>query len=204
MIGHLEGRIAHKGERLLILDVGGVGYEVEVPSRVLDELPEIGATQRLVTHMLVREDAYKLFGFLDIADRDAFRVLLRSDGVGPAMAIALLSEFTPAELAEHARTENISALSRVPGVGNKTARRLCFNLKDKLSTDIDDAAGAGVGQAGQDTRASGIRDSVTRTLVQQLGFKTLEAKQLVAAVVTPEMDFEQALQAALRASSRGT
>ena len=178
-----------------MLDVAGVGYEVEVPARILDEIADVGGTQLLHTHLMVREDAQKLFGFIDIADRDAFRLLLRTDGVGPAMAMALLSQFTPAELAEHAHANNQTALSRVPGVGKKTAERLCFNLKDKLSP-VTTMATVHTGIASGD-----IGDSVARTLVQQLGFKDKEAKQLVAASMLPDMDYEQALQAALRASA---
>jgi len=195
VIGHLQGSIALKAERTLVLDVAGVGYEVEVPARILADLAEVGGTQRLHTHLMVREDAHKLFGFIDIADRDAFRLLLRTDGVGPAMAMGLLSQFTPAELAEYAHENNQAALSRVPGVGKKTAARLCFNLKDKLSPVAKTAAG----QAG--TAPSAVGDSVARTLVQQLGFKDKEAKLLVEASVLPDMDYEQALQAALRAST---
>ncbi len=195
MIGHLQGSIALKAERTLVVDVAGVGYEVEVPARVLDEIADVGGTQLLHTHLMVREDAHKLFGFINVADRDAFRLLLRTDGVGPAMAMALLSQFTPSELAEHAHENNQAALSRVPGVGKKTAERLCFNLKDRLSP-------VSATVSGQPSIVSGdVGDSVVRTLVQQLGFKDKEAKHLVAASALPDMDYEQALQAALRAST---
>ena len=113
MIGRLEGRLVEKGERLLVLDVGGVGYEVEVPSRAMEEIAEIGETQLLHTHFIVREDAQRLFGFTEMADRDTFRVLIRTDGVGPAMALSLLSEFTPSQLAEHAHNDNQTAFCRV-------------------------------------------------------------------------------------------
>ncbi|MCY4041710.1 MAG: Holliday junction branch migration protein RuvA [Gammaproteobacteria bacterium] len=195
MIGHLRGEITLKCERTLVVDVAGVGYEVEVPARILDDIANVGSTQLLHTHLMVREDAQKLFGFIDVADRDAFRLLLRTDGVGPAMAMALLSQFTPAELAEHAHANNQTALSRVPGVGKKTAERLCFNLKDTLSPVSETATGR------TSTASGDIGDSVARTLVQQLGFKDKEAKQLVTASVLPDMDYEQALQAALRASA---
>lgn len=182
---------------MLVLEVGGVGYEIEVTTRIVDEIAEPGGVQRLHTHLIVREDSQKLVGFIDIADRDLFRVALRADGVGPAMAMALLSTFTPAELAEHAHSENHAALSRVPGIGKKTAAKLCFNLKDKLSPGAQTGAGAATGNAASNT----ISDSVARALVQQLGFNGREARQLVASSVSPEMDFEQALQAALRAST---
>ena len=197
MIGRLQGTIAHRAERLLVVDVGGVGYEVEVPERILDDIAGPGATQLLHTHLIVREDAHKLFGFIDVADRDAFRVLIRTDGVGPAMAMALLSAFTPAELAEYAHSNNQGALSRVPGVGKKTAARLCFNLKDKLGPLSE----IGVGQVTAKAVAGDTAESVVRTLVQQLGFKDREARALVEASVLPDMDYERSLQAALRAST---
>ena len=186
-----------KGERLVVLDVGGVGYEVEVPSRAMEEIAEIGQTQLLHTHFIVREDAQRLFGFTQLPDRDTFRVLIRTDGVGPAMALSLLSEFTPSQLAEHAHNDNQAAFCRVSGIGKKTAGRLCFNLREKL------VAGAiGDGATAQVVAASGsVGESVVRALVQQLGFKAQEAKRLVQIHVEPDMDFEEALQIALRASA---
>ncbi len=202
MIARLEGRVIDKGTRLVLLDVGGVGYELDTPSRVMEEIAEPGETQCLYTHLLVREDAHKLFGFVHVLDRDTFRILLRTEGVGPSMALALLSEFTPDELAEYAHTGNESALCRVSGVGKKTAGRLCFNLKDKLSSSTLGGAGASTASA-----SGQLVEKVARTLAQQLGFKAPEARQLAEAHVTPEMTFEEALQATLRAvggaSSRG-
>lgn len=198
MIGRLEGRILQKGGRLVLLDIAGIGYEIEVPDRAMQELAEHGDTQVLHTHFLVREDSQRLFGFTQASDRDIFRILLRTDGVGPALALSLLSTFSPLQLAEYAHTENIKALSRVSGVGKRTAERLCVNLKHKLTYDesggLSDQtpARAGMGQVG---------DAVEKTLVQQLGFKSQEAKSLVRQVVHADMEFEDALQAALRASA---
>lgn len=197
MIGRLEGRLVEKGERLVVLDVGGVGYEVEVPLRALEELAEIGETQLLHTHFIVREDAQRLFGFSQVRDRDTFRLLIRTDGVGPAMALSLLSEFTPGQLAEHAHNENQAAFCKVSGIGKKTAVRLCFNLKEKLV-----AGTLGDGDAPQTASgSSSVGEAVIRALVQQLGFKAQEAKQLVQAHVNSDMEFEEALQTALRASA---
>ena len=186
-----------KRERLVVLDVGGVGYEVEVPSRAVEEMAEIGETQLLHTHFIVREDAQRLFGFTEMADRDTFRVLIRTDGVGPAMALSLLSEFTPSQLAEHAHNDNQTAFCRVSGIGKKTATRLCFNLKEKLAAG---ALGDGASAQAAPT-SSGVGDAVVRALVQQLGFKAQEANLLVQVHVHPDMEFEEALQTALRASA---
>lgn len=197
MIGRLEGRVVEKGERLLLLDVGGVGYEVEVPARSMEDLAEAGGIQLLHTHFIVREDAQKLFGFTEVLDRDTFRLLIRTDGVGPAMALSLLSEFTPSQLAEHAHNDNQAAFCRVSGIGKKTAGRLCFNLKDRL-----EASTLGGGASAQSLAAtSDVGESVVRALVQQLGFKAQEAKHLVQLHVDSDMEFEEALQTALRASA---
>ncbi len=197
MIGRLEGRLVEKGERLIVLDVGGVGYEVEVPSRAMEEIAEVGETQLLHTHFIVREDAQKLFGFTLKTDRDTFRVLIRTDGVGPAMALSLLSQFTPSQLAEHAHNDNQAAFCQVSGIGKKTATRLCFNLKEKL---VAGTLGDGASAQAVAT-SSGVSEAVIKALVQQLGFKAQEAKLLVQTNVHPDMDFEEALQTALRASA---
>lgn len=197
MIGRLEGRVVAKAERLVVLDVAGVGYEIEVPSRVMEAVAQVGETQLLHTHFIAREDAHRLFGFTEMPDRDTFRLLIRTDGVGPAMAMSLLSEFTPSQLAEHAHTDNQAAFCRVSGIGKKTAGRLCFNLKEKLAADR-----LGDGASAQAAPVSGeVGEAVVRALVQQLGFKAQEARQLVQVNVQPDMDFEQALQSALRASA---
>ena len=197
MIGRLEGHILEKGERRVVLDVAGVGYEIEVPTRALEELSGLGEKQVLHTHFVVREDSQRLFGFTQVPDRDIFRVLLRTDGVGPALALSLLSTFTPGQLAEYAHSQNIQALCKVSGVGKRTAERLCFNLKEKLPPDA--LAGTIPGQAR--TSLGAIGEAVEKTLVQQLGFKALEAKHLVQHSVQADMSFEDALQAALRASA---
>ena len=196
MIGRLEGRILEKGERRVLLDVVGIGYEIEVPDRAMEELADQGESQVLHTHFLVREDSQRLFGFTRVPDRDIFRLLLRTDGVGPALALALLSTFTPVQLAEYAHTDNTKALSQVSGVGKRTAERLCVNLKHKLAYDESQVSDRGPAQPGAGT----MFDAVEKTLVQQLGFKSQEAKSLVRGVVHPDMEFEEALQAALRAS----
>ena len=136
MIGRLTGVIAEKSPPLVLIDVQGVGYEVDVPMSTFYNLPGLGEQVSLLTHFVVREDAQILFGFLSIEERATFRQLIKISGVGPRMALSLLSGLSVAELAQAVAKQDAGRLVKVPGVGKKTAERLLLELKGKLGPDL--------------------------------------------------------------------
>jgi Holliday junction DNA helicase RuvA len=142
MIGRLTGILADKSPPQLLVDVSGVGYELDVPMSTFYNLPALGERVSLLTHFVVREDAQQLFGFLTGAERDTFRQLVRISGVGPRMALALLSGLSVAELAGAVSRQDASRLIKVPGIGKKTAERLLLELKGKLAPDLAAPSGA--------------------------------------------------------------
>jgi len=136
MIGRLTGVIAEKSPPLVLIDVNGVGYEVDVPMSTFYNLPALGERTTLLTHFVVREDAQILFGFGSIEERATFRQLIKISGVGPKMALSLLSGLSVAELALAVSKQDSGRLVKVPGIGKKTAERLLLELKGKLGPDL--------------------------------------------------------------------
>ena len=133
MIGRIHGVLLEANPPELLIDVHGVGYEVSVPMSTYYDLPPIGSEVTLFTHFVVREDAMLLYGFATKNERIAFRALLRISGVGPRIALAVLSGLTPAQLAQAIENNEVGLLTRVPGIGKKTAERITLELQGKLS-----------------------------------------------------------------------
>lgn len=142
MIGRLSGLLLEKSPPSVLLDVNGVGYEVDVPMSSFYELPEVGAKVVLLTEFIVREDAQLLYGFVSAAERDTFRQLIRISGVGPRTALAVLSGMSVADLAQAVSRQESARLIKVPGIGKKTAERLLLELKGKLAPALPVAAGS--------------------------------------------------------------
>ncbi len=136
MIGRLSGLLAEKSPPLVLLDVNGVGYEVDVPMSTFYNLPGLGERVTLLTHLVVREDAHLLYGFLTAAERSTFRELIKISGVGPRTALAILSGLSVAELSAAISRQEGGRLQKVPGIGKKTAERLLLELKGKLGPDL--------------------------------------------------------------------
>ncbi|MFN3295829.1 Holliday junction branch migration protein RuvA [Caldimonas sp.] len=136
MIGRLTGVIAEKAPPQVLIDVGGVGYEVDVPMSTFYNLPHLGERTTLLTHFVVREDAQVLYGFGTAAERQAFRQLIKVSGVGPRIALSLLSGLSVAELAQAISVQEAGRLTRIPGIGKKTAERLLLELKGKLGAEL--------------------------------------------------------------------
>jgi Holliday junction DNA helicase RuvA len=154
VIGRLSGRLVEKHPPQIIVDVGGVGYELDVPMSTFYQLPAAGEPVTLHTHQVVREDAHQLFGFATDEERRVFRQLLKISGVGARLALAVLSGLSVADLHAAVSAQDGSRLTRVPGVGKKTAERLLLELRDKLdAVAVVSAAGTGDGQAGDITNA---------------------------------------------------
>ncbi len=150
MIGRLSGRLVAKHPPQVLVDVQGVGYEVDVPMSTLYQLPATGAEVTLLTHLIVREDAHHLYGFATESERTVFRQLLRISGVGARTALAVLSGMSVAELQQAVRAQDSARLVKVPGIGKKTAERLLLELRDKLDLAGVVIPAAGAGDAGND------------------------------------------------------
>lgn len=215
MIAQLAGKVARTSGGAVVLDVQGVGYRVNVPASVLEALPAPGEALTLVTHMLVREDDISLFGFAGEQELRVFELLLTVSGIGPKVALALLSALPARDLAEAAAREDVRTLTRVPGVGAKTAQRLVLELKDKLGALIlEDRAGLfGEGQK----RPAATRRDPAETVVEDviaalmnLGYNKAEATRATEAAVEerkkndlPVPEFGHLLRAALNLLTRG-
>jgi len=165
MIGRIRGLLVEKNPPLVAVDVNGITYELDAPMSTIYELPDVGSEVYLYTHLLVREDAHLLFGFISAREREFFRTLLKVNGVGAKIAVAILSGLSVDELSDVVQQKDISRISKVPGIGKKTAERLILELRDKLSFvssgesnslggEFEDAVGAlvALGYSDRDSR----------------------------------------------------
>ncbi len=180
MITFLRGRLTESLPDRLTVDVQGVGYEVYVPLSTYDRLPAEGQEVKILTHLLVREDAHMLYGFATDEERDLFRLLLnRVTGVGPKMALAILAGMAVRDFKRHVVQGDVTALSKISGVGKKTAERIIFELKDKVGvTDAWKDSGEGPGtKAAQSPEQAALNDAVLALI--NLGYKQVEAQKAV-------------------------
>ncbi|MYB33736.1 MAG: Holliday junction branch migration protein RuvA [Gammaproteobacteria bacterium] len=176
MIGYLHGQLIYKVPPNLLVNVNGVGYELEAPMSTIYNLPDEGETVSLFVHMVVREDAQLLFGFSELSQRELFRILLKINGIGPKVGLAILSTLSIGELLGCIRNRNHALLTRVPGIGKKTAERMILEMKDLLkSMQVDDSP-----DMPEDESANDYRDAISALIA--LGFKANEAETAVAAV----------------------
>jgi holliday junction DNA helicase RuvA len=191
MIGRLTGVIAEKSPPQVLVDVNGVGYEVDVPMSTFYNLPGIGERATLLTHFVVREDAQQLFGFLTHDERSTFRQLVKISGVGPRTALSILSGLSVAELAGAVSRQESGRLVKVPGIGKKTAERLLLELKGKLGPDL------GQPTAGAPTDAHA---DIVQALVA-LGYNEREAAAALKAL-PPDIAVSDGIKLALKALNR--
>lgn len=195
MIGSLQGVIAHKAPPQLLIEVGGVGYELEAPMSTFYGLPPTGERVRLLTHLVVREDAHILYGFATDAERALFRNLLKVSGVGPRIALAILSGVTVEAFSLCVQAEDSAALTRIPGVGRKIAERLVIEMRDRLGPPP--AGESAPGTAGMPVGA----EAEAHSALLALGYKPAEALRLLKAAGpggTTEDLIRRALQGAAR------
>lgn len=194
MIAHLTGTLIEKDIQRLVVDVAGVGYEVQVPLSTFYAVGEVGARVALRVHTHVREEALQLFGFSTLLERRLFERLIAVNGVGPKLALAVLSGIEPADLVRAIRQGDLARLTRIPGVGRKTAERLVVELKDRLP----DADAGGVTSAASDS--GDVRDDVLSALLN-LGYQRASVETGVDKVLraTDARDFEAVLRAVLKA-----
>lgn len=197
MIGRLRGTLIHKAPPWLMVEVGGVGYELEAPMSTVYDLPELGREVTLFTHYAVKEDSVALYGFLTERERRLFRDVQKVTGIGAKIALAILSGVTVDDFARLVATSDVTALTRIPGIGKKTAERIVVELRDRAS-ELGGPGGPVV--KGQPIPADPQSESVIA--LQQLGYRPAEAAKMVKDAFepgdSPEAIIRKALKAALR------
>jgi holliday junction DNA helicase RuvA len=203
MIGRIRGYLVHKQAPVILVEAGGVGYELHVPMTTLFRLPELGSEVSLVTHFVVREDAQLLYGFIEEGDRSLFRELIKVSGVGPKLALTILSGMDAHSFARCVQRDDLSALIALPGVGKKTAERLLVEMRDKLKDWLLRAEHA-QGQAnGAASMASTDIVADAEGALISLGYKPQEASRMVTAVNDDSvMDSEELIRRALKSMVR--
>ncbi len=196
MIGYIRGRLIRKSPPALIVDVNGVGYELEAPMSTFYRLPEIGSEVELHTHLVVREDAHLLYGFATEVERRLFRDLLRVTGIGPKIGLALLSGIDVDTFLRCVEAQDVDALTRIPGIGRKTAERLLIEMRDRIQA---------LGQLRSASRPvdadAGARVEAYAALVA-LGYRPVEATRLLKSVESEGTGTEDLIRRALQAAAR--
>ena len=205
MIGRLQGIIIEKSPPEIVLDVHGVGYELQLPMTCFYELPAVGETATIITHFVVREDAQLLYGFNTKQERQLFRELLKANGVGPKLALAIMSGMSATQFVACVEREDVSSLVKLPGVGKKTAERLIVEMKDRLKgwsshdlfTPYTDAAPTDSSTTPQ--TEGGFVESEAIAALLALGYKPQQASLVVGKIMKPEMTVEAVIRESLRA-----
>ncbi|MGB1157936.1 MAG: Holliday junction branch migration protein RuvA [Porticoccaceae bacterium] len=194
MIGRLKGIVLDKQAPDLLLDVNGVGYELLLPLNTFFDIPEVGETITLHTHFVVREDAQQLYGFSQLEERALFRHLIKVNGVGPKMALAILSGMSTDQFVRCVRSDDLAALVKVPGVGKKTAERLLIEMRDKLD-NMAEGTEENLPTASKDINAE------AESALTALGYRPQDAAKMVNRVAGDNLTTaEQLIRAALKAA----
>ncbi|MCF1429065.1 MAG: Holliday junction branch migration protein RuvA [Shewanella sp.] len=202
MIGRLQGTLVEKQAPDIVLNVNGVGYEVQMPLTSFYELPELEQQALIYTHFVVREDAQLLYGFISKQERALFRLLIKTNGVGPKLALTILSGMTAAEFVGCVERDDIATLVKLPGVGKKTAERLLVEMRDKLKSLLDASHPDGKEFTLQSNFVSepmvntAEEDAIAALLA--LGYKPAQASRAVSTEMTEGMDSEALIKAALK------
>jgi Holliday junction DNA helicase RuvA len=196
MIARLAGTLIHKQPPLMVIDVAGVGYEVEAPLSVFHDLPETGQAVVILTHLLVKEDSHTLYGFSSETERTLFRQLLKISGIGAKLALTILSGASGDELARYVAEGDSASLTRLPGIGKKTAERIIIELRDKL--DVIPGAGIPAPGGGPAVPAGAVSEAITALIA--LGYKPQESSSMVRSVAEPDMNVEDIIRHALQST----
>ncbi len=195
MIGFLNVKLAYKQPPELVIDVGGVGYELLAPMSTFYELPGVGEAVSVYTHLSVSENAHTLYAFAGLKERMMFRALIKVSGVGPKLAMTVLSGISPVEFADAVADRDVDRLVRLPGIGKKTAERLLVEMKDPLAKLNFGVATAASGKSG------GAADEAYSAL-QALGYKEAEIRRLLKSVQGDGLTTEELIRQALKSSAR--
>ena len=198
MIGFLRGVVVFKQAPSLVLDVHGVGYEIDAPMSTFFKLPALGEEVMLHTHMVVREDAHALFGFLSEAERSLFRSLIRVSGIGAKLALGILSGISAEEFQRCVQMSDTASLVRLPGIGKKTAERLIIEMRDRLPS-LDTSSS--VAQGGP-LRIEASPEQEAVSALTALGFKPQEAQSMVRALPIEGKSSEELIRMALQGAAR--
>ncbi len=201
MIGSIRGRLILKQAPDIVVEAAGVGYEIQVPMTTLFQLPALGEEVLVLTHFVVREDAQLLYGFVDDTDRQLFRQLIKVNGVGPKLALAILSGMDAVAFARCVGRNDVTALVALPGVGKKTAERLIVEMRDRLGDWLSQLSPQGEqgGVAGIEVMHDPVADAESALVA--LGYKPQEASRLVQSVAGDEnLDSETLIRLALRST----
>ena len=201
MIGMLRGKLIYRQAPDLMLDVNGVGYELQASMTTFYDLPELNQEVTLHTHFIVREDAQVLYAFSSTNERELFRTLLKVNGVGPKMALAIVSGMTVNEFAERVRDGDVTGLTRLPGVGKKTAERLIIEVRDRLPKALPDTDS--VGQTSLDVASPARQKDSEEEAVNALlalGYKPTEASRMVSRQANKDLPVEVMIRNALKDS----
>ncbi|WP_282177072.1 Holliday junction branch migration protein RuvA [Vibrio nereis] len=202
MIGRLRGTLIEKQPPELLIEVNGIGYEVQMPMSCFYELPNVGEEAIVYTHFVVREDAQLLYGFNTVKERALFREVIKANGVGPKLGLGILSGMTATQFVACVEREDVSTLVKLPGVGKKTAERLVVEMKDRLKgwgagdlfTPFTDAAPAD--SAPQSEQNNAEEEAISALLA--LGYKPTQASKVVSQVMTSDMSSEELIREALK------
>lgn len=197
MIGSLSGKITEKHPPVLVVDVHGVGYELFASMNTFYHLPEVGESVKLFTHLVVREDALTLYGFKENRERTLFRTLIKMNGVGPKMALAILSSCDPDSFVAAVNQNDVASLVKIPGVGKKTAERMIVEMRDRLKDwqlrDVTVVAGASIGISAMD---DATQDAISALIA--LGYKAQEATRTIARLAGQGLTSEEMIRQALK------
>jgi len=194
MIGYLSGTLLDKRPPTLLLDVCGVGYELDAPMTTFYELPAAGENVTVYTHLVVREDAQLLFAFSDVPQRDVFRSLLKVSGVGPRVALAILSTLPTQEFLAAVSNKDVARLTRVPGIGRKTAERLVVEMRDRVLKQIEERGEAFTTNG--ERRETPLEDAASALVA--LGYKPAEAERVLRGIKHEGLSSEDLIRHALR------
>ncbi len=196
MIGSLRGQLIQKQAPQVVVECGGVGYELEMPMSTFLDLPEVGSKLFLYTHLVVREDAQILYGFTTTDDRLLFRTLLKVNRVGAKMALGVLSAMTANDFRRCVEYEDTTTLSKIPGVGKKTAERLIIEMRDRIDKVLPAAPGAKTVSPEANARAEALEALVS------LGYKPNEVSKLIGKLDTNTLSAEDIIRQALKQAAR--
>lgn len=202
MITHLHGVLIEKQPPQLVIDVQGVGYEVDAPMTTFYRLPAVGESVQLLTHQVIREDAHVLYGFATRDERTLFRSLIKVNGVGPKVALAILSGMEAPQFVRCITTHDVGSLTRIPGIGKKTAERLVVEMQDRLPTNLNTALNSpsvgkdGKVSAGLSPLQTAIADAEAALIA--LGYKPQEAAKAISAIDTEGLKSEDIIRLSLK------
>lgn len=199
MISRLAGTLLEIDPPSLVVDCGGVGYEVEAPTSVFDTLPQIGQPVELRTHLQVSQDAQTLYGFSSLAERTLFRQLLKVSGIGAKLALTILSGASGEELARYVADGDVASLTRLPGIGKKTAERIIIEMRDKLEAMPALPAGVAAGASSGATATGAAAEAASA--LKALGYKPAEVQRMVREAAGPELSAEEIIRKALQSKA---